>query len=155
MSRRLHSLKAALLALLLAAGCVLCAACGSSGSPLPDGTYTVDFDTDGSMFHVNEASRGKGVLTVENGVMTVHITMPSKNIVHLFSGTAEEAQKADAVLIEPTLDTVTYDDGSVEEVFGFDVPVPYLDREFPCAIVGTKGKWYDHAVTVSNPTSAP
>ena len=29
--------------------------------------------------------------------------------------------------------------------------VPYLDEEFDCAIIGTKGKWYDHKVSVSNP----
>ena len=120
-------------------------------APIPDGVYSADFKTDSSMFHVNEAHHGKGVLTVKDGKMTIHVTLPSKNTVNLFYGTAEDAQKEGAELIQPTLDTVTYDDGMTEEVYGFDIPVPYLDKEFDCALVGTKGKWYDHKVSVSNP----
>ena len=123
---------------------------GGEKAPLADGVYSALFKTDGSMFHVNEAYGGKGTLTVKDGKMTIHITMPSKNVLNLFCGTAEEAQKEGAKLIEPTLDTVTYEDGMTEEVYGFDIPVPYLDLEFDCALVGTKGKWYDHKVSVSN-----
>jgi len=126
------------------------AAPASETAPLEDGVYQVSFDTDSSMFHVNEALKGKATLTVEGGVMTVHVTLASKNIVNLFAGTAEEA-KASETHIEPTLDTVTYEDGTTEEVYGFDIPVPYLDEEFPCALVGTKGTWYDHMVSVSDP----
>lgn len=124
---------------------------GGEKAPLADGVYYASFKTDSSMFHVNEAHDGRGVLTVKDGKMTIHITMPSKNIVNLFCGTAEDAQKEGASLLEPTLDAVTYDDGMTEEVYGFNVPVPYLDEEFDCALVGTKGKWYDHKVSVSNP----
>ena len=46
---------------------------------------------------------------------------------------------------------MTYSDGETEEVYGFDVPVPYLDEEFDCALIGTKGKWYDHKVKVTDP----
>ncbi len=60
---------------------------------LADGVYTADFNTDSSMFHVNEACEGKGTLTVENGQMTIHISLPSKSILNLFCGTAEDAQK--------------------------------------------------------------
>ena len=121
----------------------------SVAAALPDGVYTAEFKTDSSMFHVNEAYHGRGTLTVENGQMTIHITMPSKLVVNLFPGTAEEAQQDGAVLLQPTVDTVTYDDGTTEEVYGFDIPVPYLDGEFDCALIGTKGKWYDHKVSVS------
>jgi len=138
---------------------LLLASCGQQGegkapapeAPVADGVYTVDFTTDGSMFHVNETLDNKGTLTVKDGRMTVHVTLQSKNIVNVFCGTAEDAKKDGAALIEPTVDTVTYDDGISEEVYGFDIPVPALDTEFDCAIVGTKGKWYDHKVTVSNP----
>ncbi len=118
---------------------------------LADGVYTVDFNTDSSMFHINEALDGKAALTVENGEMTVHITLVSKNILNLYPGTADEAQEDGAVLLEPTTDEVTYSDGITEEVYGFDVPVPYLDEEFDLALIGTKGNWYDHKVSVSNP----
>ncbi|MCR5808879.1 MAG: iron transporter [Clostridiales bacterium] len=140
--------------LCIAVLCLLLAACGQKPdgkAPIADGVYSADFKTDGSMFHVNEAHHGKGTLTVKDGRMTIHITMPSKNTVNLFPGSAEDAKKEGAALIEPTLDTVTYEDGSTEEVYGFDIPVPYLDKEFDCALVGTKGKWYDHKVSVSNP----
>ena len=130
--------------------CALAAGCGKKNT-LADGTYTADFNTDSSMFHVNEAYEGKGILTVENGQMTIHVSMPSKNIVNLYPGLAEDAQKEGAELLQPTTDTVTYSDGMTEEVNGFDVPVPALDEEFDLALIGTTGTWYDHKVSVSNP----
>ena len=142
------------LILCLAVLCLLLAACGQKPdgkAPLADGIYSAVFKTDGSMFHVNEAYNGRGTLTVKDGKMTIHVTLPSKNTVNLFCGLAEDAKKDGAKLIEPTLDTVTYSDGTSEEVFGFDIPVPYLDKEFDCALIGTKGKWYDHKVSVSDP----
>lgn len=118
---------------------------------LEDGIYSADFETDSSMFRVNETCNGKGKLTVQDGKMTIHISLTSQNIVNLFPGTAEEAQKDGAELLQPTVDTVTYEDGISEEVNGFDVPVPVLDEPFNLALIGTKGKWYDHEVIVSNP----
>lgn len=117
---------------------------------LTDGTYTAAFNTDSSMFHVNEANDGQGTLTVKDGKMTIHISLASKNIVNLFVGTAEDAQKDGAALLEPTTDTVKYADGTEEEVYGFDVPVEALDQEFDLAILGKKGKWYDHKVSVAD-----
>ena len=118
---------------------------------LEDGVYSAEFDTDSSMFHVNEAKDGKGTLTVKDGKMTIHVTLASKKIVNLFAGTAEDAQKDGAKLLEPTEDEVTYSDGYTETAYGFDIPVPALDEEFDVALLGTKGKWYDHKVSVSNP----
>ena len=118
---------------------------------LPDGEYIVDFDTDSGMFRANEACNGKGKLTVENGVQTLHVSLQSKKIVNLFPGTAAEAQEPGAVWLEPTVDTVTYSDGLSEEVFGFDIPVASVGGEFDLAIIGTKGVWYDHKVSVLNP----
>ena len=122
----------------------------SRSEALADGTYSAKFDTDSSMFHVNEAYDGRGTLTVKNGKMTLHIVMPSQNIVNLFLGTAEDAQKDGAKLIQPTTEEVTYSDGSKEEVYAFDVSVEALDQEFDLALIGTKGKWYDHKVSVSD-----
>ena len=118
---------------------------------LEDGVYSADFETDSSMFRVNETCDGKGKLTVQDGKMTIHISLTSQNIVNLFPGTAEDAQKDGVELLQPTVDTVTYEDGISEEVNGFDVPVPTLDEPFNLALIGTKGKWYDHEVIVSNP----
>lgn len=118
---------------------------------LEDGTYTAEFKTDSGMFHVNEANDGKGTLTVKDGKMTIHVSLVSKNIVNLFEGTSEDAQKDGAELLEPTTDTVTYSDGATEEVYGFDIPVPAIDEEFDLALIGKKNKWYDHKVKVTNP----
>ena len=132
---------------------VLMFGCGNKKEDpvLEDGTYSADFTTDSSMFHVNEAGEGRGTLTVEDGKMTIHISLTSKNIVNLYPGLAEDAQKDGAELLQPTVDTVTYSDGTTEEVNGFDVPVPALDEEFDLALIGKKEKWYDHKVSVSNP----
>lgn len=118
---------------------------------LEDGTYTAEFDTDSSMFHVNEANDGKGVLTVKDGEMTIHVSLSGKGFLNLFMGSAEDAKKDGAELLEPTTDTVTYKDGTSEEVYGFDIPVPAIDEEFTVAAIGKKGKWYDHKVSVKNP----
>ena len=122
----------------------------STDSELEDGVYSVEFDTDSGMFHVNEACNGRATLTVKDGKMTVHISLVSKNIVNLFLGTAEDAQKDGAKLISPTTDVVTYSDGLTDEVYGFNIPVEKLDEEFDLAIIGTKGKWYDHKVSVTD-----
>ena len=121
---------------------------------LEDGVYTAEFQTDSSMFHVNEANEGKGTLTVKDGKMTIHVSLASTNIVNLFCGTAEDAAKDGSEILAPTTDTVKYKDGATEEVNGFDMPVPAIGEEFDCAILGKKGKWYDHKVSVLNPVKA-
>ena len=160
--------KRILIVLLALVMLLLAAACGSSNNnapanngnhnnsdapkaPIADGVYTADFKTDSTMFHVNEANKGKGALTVKDGQMVIHVTLVSKSILNLFPGTADDAKKDGAKLLEPSVDKVKYSDGMEEEAYGFDIPVPYLDKEFDCAIIGEKGKWYDHKVSVSNP----
>ena len=125
-------------------------AAASSARALEDGIYTAEFDTDSSMFHVNEADNGKGILTVKDGQMTIHIRLASTHIVNLYVGMAADAPDHEADWLQPTTDTVTYSDGTSEEVYGFDVPVEALDTDFQLAILGTKGKWYDHTVSVRN-----
>ena len=125
----------------------------AAADTLPDGVYKATFTTDGSMFHVNEAYDNKGTLTVKDSEMNIHVTLVSKKILKLYPGTAEDAQKEGAVLLEPTIDEVTYSDGTTEEVYGFDIPVPAIGQEFDCALVGEKGKWYDHKVIVTDPAA--
>ncbi|MBQ4250031.1 MAG: iron transporter [Clostridia bacterium] len=137
----------------------LCAGCSQKGAEtaepaLSDGVYSAVFETDSSMFHVNEALDGRGTLTVENGEMTIHVTLASTRIVNLYPGTAEEAQAEGAVLLMPSVDEVTYSDGMTEEAYGFDLPVPALDTEFDCAILGESGRWFDHKVKVYDPIPA-
>lgn len=122
----------------------------SSADALEDGTYTAEFNTDSGMFHANEACDGKGTLTVENGEMTFHVSLTSKKILNLYVGKAEDAEKEGAELLQPTNDTVTYSDGTSEEVYGFDIPVATVDTEFDLALIGEKGVWYDHVVSINN-----
>ena len=122
-----------------------------SEAALPDGVYSAEFDTDSTMFRVNEACEGRGVLTVENGQMSIYIKLAGKGILNLYPGTAEQAQKEGAELLEPVTDTVDYSDGTTDEVYAFTVPVPALDTEFDVALVGKKGTWYDHKVSVTDP----
>ena len=169
MKRVFSCVVAASLALSLLAGCgasstASSAASGAAGSEaassvassaaetaaLPDGVYTADFDTDSSMFHANEACNGKGTLTVENGQMTFHVSLASTHIVNLYLGKAADAAANASDWLQPTTDTVTYSDGTSEEVYGFDIPVSAVDADFDLAILGTKGKWYDHVVSVRN-----
>ena len=134
-------------------------AAGADAAPaadaaLEDGTYTATFKSDSSMFHVNEAYEDKGTLTVKDGQMTIHVTLVSKKILNLFPGTAEDAQKEGAVLLQPSTDEVTYKDGTTGEAYGFDIPVPAIGEEFDCALIGEKGTWYDHKVIVTDPVKA-
>ena len=126
------------------------ASSAAAEAALPDGVYAADFETDSSMFHPNEACNGKGTLTVENGVMTFHVSLASKKIVNLYPGLAADAEANKTAWLIPTVDTVTYADGTTEEVYGYDIPVKALDTDFQLALLGTKGKWYDHTVSVRN-----
>ena len=125
-------------------------AAAESTASLPDGVYTAAFDTDSSMFHANEACNGLGTLTVENGQMTFHVSLASKKIDNLYVGMAADAEDHKTDWLLPTTDTVTYSDGTSDEVYGYDIPVAAVDEDFQLAILGTKGKWYDHTVSVRN-----
>ena len=126
----------------------------SAASKLEDGEYTATFTTDSSMFHINEVYENKGKLTVKDGVMTMHIVLASDKIVNLYPGSADDAAKDGAELLQPTKETVEYSDGTKEEVNAFDITVPAIGEEFDLALIGTKEKWYDHKVKVTDPVKA-
>lgn len=123
----------------------------SEGIGLDDGEYEVKFTTDSGMFHVNETLNDMATLTVEDGKANVHITLAGTGIVKLYVGLAEDAEADEANWLQPTEDEVTYEDGTTETVYGFDVPVTVVDEEFDLALLGTKGTWYDHKVKVEIP----
>ena len=126
------------------------AATEAPAAALPDGVYTAEFKTDSSMFHASEAVDGMGTLTVENGVMTFHVSLQSQKIVNLYLGMAADAPDHESDWLQPTVDTVTYSDGTSDEVYGFDIPVQAVDTDFQLAILGTKGTWYGHTVSVAD-----
>ena len=105
---------------------------------LPDGVYTADFETDSSMFHPNEACNGKGTLTVENGVMTFHVDCCLQKDREPLPRPCRRCRGQQDRMLIPTVDTVTYADGTTEEVYGYDIPVEALDTDFQLALLGTK-----------------
>ena len=116
---------------------------------LEDGVYTAEFNTDSSMFRVNDTKDGRGILIVTGGRMAIHVLLLSTNIVNLYYGTAEDAQKEGAELLKPSVEYFQHSDGTWDEANSFNIPVPYLDKEYDVALIGTKGKWYDHKVSVT------
>lgn len=102
------------------------------------------------MFHANESKNGKGTLSVIDGRMTFHVSLAGKSILNLYLGKAENAKNDEAHWLNPTKDKVTYEDGFTDTVFGFDIPVTKVDREFDLALIGKKGIWYDHKVSVTD-----
>ena len=86
--------------------------------------------------------------------MTMHVSLQSQKIVNLYLGMAADAPDHEDEWLQPTIDTVTYSDGTSDEVYGFDIPVAAVDTDFQLAILGTKGTWYDHVVSVSNAVPA-
>ena len=108
----------------------------------------VPFRTDSPMFHANEAHGGMGILSEKDGKMTVHVSLAGKKILNLYAGTAADARNDEAHWLHPSEDVVVYSDGLEETVFGFDIPVEKLGEAFPLAILGEKGVWHDHMVTV-------
>jgi len=116
---------------------------------LENGVYKATFTTDSSMFRVNEADKGLGLLTVRPGNnMTIKVNLMSKNIINLYLGKADKAENDKENWINPKEAEVTYPDGTKETVYSFEIPVPALDKDFDVAILGTKGKWYDHVCSV-------
>lgn len=102
------------------------------------------------MFHANESKKGRGTLAVVDGKMMLHVSLPGKKILNLYLGKAEDAGTNEDSWLKPTKDKVTYEDGLSETVYGFNVPVKKLDREFDLALIGKKAVWYDHKVSVSD-----
>ena len=139
---------------LLAGSLVSCAgqAASSSGdggqveaaaSQLADGTYTIEADTDSSMFRVESCE-----LVVKDGTYTATIVLPGEGFSRLYFGTAEEAAQAD--------DADIYDNYlNNDEKYTFDVPVSALDEELAIAAFGQRrDTWYDHTIVFHAPAEA-
>ena len=142
-----------------ALSCAIMTGCGSKDAqteaPAQETEETTEADTTkaDAAEETKEADTEEAEATTEEAEETA-APLASKKIVNLYPGLAEDAQKDGAELLEPTTDTVTYSDGESEEVYGFDIPVPALDKEFDVALIGEKGTWYDHKVSVTNPVKA-
>ncbi|MCI5829102.1 MAG: hypothetical protein UHY90_11085 [Treponema sp.] len=100
------------------------------------------------MFHANDSKKGMGTLIVNDGRMIFHVSLAGKSIVNLFAGKAADAKDKEDLWLKPTKDKVTYADGYSETVNGFDIPVSKIGKDFDLALIGKKGIWYDHRVSV-------
>lgn len=129
------------------------ASAASQAAALANGEYSAAFNTDSSMFHANEADDGQGVLTVADDGMTIHVRLVSTKITNLYVGKAADAEADEANWLQPTVEEVKYSDGTTGETNAFDIPVPAIGEEFDVAIIGEKGTWYDHKVSVTDPVA--
>lgn len=102
------------------------------GKDVKDGTYDIKVDSSSPMFKVTKAK-----LTVEDGRMSVVMTMSGKGYLMVFMGTGEEAAAADEAQYIPF----------VEDKNGahtFTVPVEALNQAIPLTSFSkAKEKWYD------------
>ena len=102
---------------------------------LADGVYTVDVESDSSMFRVVKCR-----LTVAGGEMTAVLTLSGTGYDQMFTGSKSEAQNASEGFIQYAEDA--------EGAYTFTVPVAALDTPLQYAAHGVKsGKWFDRTLT--------
>lgn len=116
---------------------------------LEDGWYIADFKSGSNKLQQRETRHGKGEFYVENGMGRIRLSLTDVSVQKLFQGTAEDAKKAGAKLLD-LKDQKTGNGIPVRTGF---LTVPYLDKEFNCAVLEADGSWSDHKVMVSNPTT--
>ncbi len=101
-----------------------------------DGTYSIEVETDSSMFRMDEA-----LLTVKDGKMTAHVTMAGQGFIKLFMGIGEEAEAADESLIS------NYIENGADEPYSFDIEISEIGKEIECTGFSKKKEtWYDHKI---------
>jgi len=102
---------------------------------IAEGSYDIEVDSSSSMFRPVKA-----VLTVENGVMNVCMTMSGQGYGLLYMGTGEEALTASEDAYIPF---VLDEEGAKT----FTVPVDALNVDTDCAAWSIrKEKWYDRVL---------
>lgn len=107
------------------------------GDSIQDGTYPVVMVSSSSMFKIVDSE-----LTVENGEMSVVMTMSGTSYLYLFMGTGEEAVAADESEYIPYVENA---DGA----YMYTIPVEALDDGILCtAYSKNKEKWYDRTLLV-------
>ena len=100
-----------------------------------DGTYTVEVESDSSMFRVVKCE-----LTAADGQMTAVLTLSGTGYDQMFAGSKSEAQNASEGFIQYAEDA--------EGAYTFTVPVAALDTPLQYAAHGVKsGKWFDRTLT--------
>lgn len=107
------------------------------GTDIKDGTYEVEMESSSSMFRIVKAE-----LTVENGSMTVVMTLSGTGYLKLYMGTGEEALNAGEESYIPYVE-------DAEGAYTYTIPVEALDVEFECTAYSKKKEtWYDRQLVV-------
>ena len=110
---------------------------GVTPNRIKNGTYSIETDTDSSMFKIINCE-----LTVTDESMNAVVTLSGTGYGKIFMGTVEELIEDEA--IDFTLS---------EERHSFTVSVSALDKDLPCAALGTKsGNWFDHNIVFKTTT---
>jgi len=105
------------------------------GESIRDGEYPIAVDSSSSMFSIVSA-----LLHVQDGRMTVDMTMGGKGYLYVYMGTPEEAVAADAS------EHIAYTEDA-DGAHVFTVPVDALDAAQKCAAFSkSKEKWYDRTL---------
>ena len=109
---------------------------------LEDGVYTIEVESDSSMFKVVAAE-----LTVKDGEMTAVITLSGTGYDQMYVGTKAEAEAAAEGFIDYAEDA--------EGKYTFTVPVAELDSELAYAAHAVKsGNWFNRTLTFDSATAA-
>ena len=111
---------------------------------LKDGKYFIDVDSSSSMFRIVSA-----VLTVEDGNMSVAMTLSGHGYLRLFLGTGEEALDAEE-------SGFYYFEENEDGSYTYTIPAEALDTEFDCAAWSiNREKWYDRVLVLKGDTIRP
>lgn len=111
---------------------------------LEDGRYFIDVDSSSSMFRIVSA-----VLTVEDGDMSVAMTLSGHGYLRLFLGIGEEALDAEE-------SDFYYFEEDEDGAYTYTIPVEALDTEFDCAAWSiNREKWYDRILVLKGDTIRP
>lgn len=117
-------------------------AVSSEKATLADGVYTIDVNSDASMFRVVACE-----LTVEGGEMTAVLTLSGTGYDKLFVGTADQAEAATegfAGFVEDAEGKYTY----TVSVAALDTPLQYAAHSIK------NDKWYDRGLTFVSSSAA-
>lgn len=103
---------------------------------LEDGTYTINVESDSSMFKIEKAE-----LTVADGNMTAVLTLSGTGYGKLYMGTAKQAAEAEESDCIPFAED---ENGA----YTYTIPVEALDQPIACAAYSIKKEeWYDRQLT--------
>lgn len=112
------------------------ATAGAEVTELTDGIYSVDVESDSSMFKIVKAE-----LIITGDEMAAVVTLSGTGYGKLYMGTAENAAAADEA------DCIPFVEGE-DGAYTYTIPVATLDQPLDCAAYSiNKEKWYDRQIT--------